>query len=103
MAGTSPAMTAWMGQNQMPLMLQQRTAALAQWQAGRVSCEASNAQRKQSHRADPENQDEQRDRIIIEPMSTLCMHDNHPADNQLPRTRSCSDRIAIGGRCGFCD
>src|SRR5262249_46837576 len=34
--------------------------------------EASNAQRNQSHLADTENQHQQRDRIIIEPMSTLC-------------------------------
>jgi len=33
-----------------------------------VLIEASNAQRKQSYRADTENQHDQRDRIIVEPM-----------------------------------
>jgi hypothetical protein len=36
--------------------------------------ETSNAQRKQSHPADTENQHDQRNRIVIEPMATLCTH-----------------------------
>jgi len=36
--------------------------------------EASNAQHKQSHHADTDNQHDHRNRIIIEPMATLFTH-----------------------------
>src|SRR3989442_14973597 len=72
--------------------------------------EASNAQRQQSHRADAENQHDQRDWIVIKPMSTVCRHDLSPyLTPTTPRPllfRSACDRrffffiICPGGREG---
>src|SRR5207249_11730622 len=71
-----------------------RFASRAGCNTGPATANGLDAQREQCYRADTHDQDHQGDRVVIEPMSTLYIHD---APRPESRIHSCPLPIA-GGR-----